>query len=116
MASTVHPERLENNAALGPKRKGASSHQKRKREASPLPTDSSTGLSSIALLKKRIRDTTRLLARADALKLPATARSQNERALESYKHDLAMAQQAAQEKKLGDRYRMVRFFGTTSLP
>ncbi|KAF8470542.1 hypothetical protein BDZ91DRAFT_840726 [Kalaharituber pfeilii] len=105
----------------------ASSHSKnpKKRKSSkpaseycsPLPPSAASGTASISLLKRKIRDLTRLLARTNPSasdsshgSLPSTVRQQNERALEAYKHELALAQKAQKENRMRDRYRMVRFF------
>jgi rRNA-processing protein Efg1 len=68
------------------------------------------GPTSINLLKKRVRDLTRLLEHADSM--PADARIENERALSAHKQELAAAEMAKLKARLSKRYHMVKFFGT----
>ncbi|ODQ50845.1 hypothetical protein SAICODRAFT_60911 [Saitoella complicata NRRL Y-17804] len=62
---------------------------------------------STSRLKKKIRDIERLLKKDS---LPATARVQNERALDALSHELQVAQKASKESTLISKYHMVRFF------
>jgi len=64
---------------------------------------------SLNLLKKKIRDTTRLLRHAE--NMPAGVRIENERALAGYKQDLEAADEGKRKSKMIKRYHMVRFFG-----
>lgn len=85
---------------------------KRVRHDSSLPempaSDSASRL-SINRLKKRIRDTTRVLNHSD--KLPAGVRIEKERALAGYQHDLAQVASKKERQQMIKKYHMVRFFG-----
>jgi predicted nucleic acid-binding Zn-ribbon protein len=65
--------------------------------------------SSVNAIKKRIRDMTRKLERAEDL--PANVRAEDERALEAYQQELASAQAEKTRQKMIKKYHMVRFFG-----
>jgi len=65
--------------------------------------------SSVNAIKKRIRDVTRRLERADDL--PANVRVDDERALTAYQQELAAADAEKSRQKMIKRYHMVRFFG-----
>ncbi|CAN3354717.1 rRNA-processing protein Efg1p [Diutina catenulata] len=60
-----------------------------------------------AKLKKKIRDVERLLRRE---KLPATTRTENERALVALKIEMEAAKGRNKERHLAKKYHMVRFF------
>jgi hypothetical protein len=60
-------------------------------------------------IKKRIRDVTRKLERAEDL--PANLRIEDERALATYQQELASAQAEKTRQKMIKKYHMVRFFG-----
>ncbi|CAG8971507.1 hypothetical protein HYALB_00002092 [Hymenoscyphus albidus] len=64
--------------------------------------------SSVNAIKKRIRDVSRRLERADDL--PATVRMDDERALEAYVHELEAAEAEKIRQKMIGKYHMVRFF------
>ncbi len=64
---------------------------------------------STNLLRKKIRDTTRLLNHSTDL--PADTRIEYERALAGYKQDLEAVEEGKRKSKLISRYHMVRFFG-----
>ena len=65
--------------------------------------------SSVNAIKKRIRDVTRRLERADDL--PANVRLDDERALAAYEQELAAAETEKNRQKMIKKYHMVRFFG-----
>jgi hypothetical protein len=65
--------------------------------------------SSVNAIKKRIRDVTRKLERAEDL--PANVRAEDERALAAYQQELASAQVEKTRQKMIKKYHMVRFFG-----
>jgi hypothetical protein len=69
---------------------------------------------SVNPLKKKIRDVSRLLNRSESL--PAGARMDNERALASYKLELADAMDEQRRQKMIKKYHMVRFFGEIFRP
>ncbi|KAL7273813.1 18S rRNA maturation protein [Rhizina undulata] len=64
---------------------------------------------STSTLKKKIRDVERLLKKSSR-PLSATVRSESERALEAYKHELKHAQSSFRDQKIAKKYHMVRFF------
>ncbi|KAI9875463.1 MAG: 18S rRNA maturation protein [Pleopsidium flavum] len=78
--------------------------QKRVRKPQPF----SSMPASMHLLKKKIRDTTRLLEHAE--NMPAGVRIENERALAGYKQELEAADEGRRKSKMIKRYHMVRFF------
>ncbi|KAI9811275.1 MAG: 18S rRNA maturation protein [Thelocarpon impressellum] len=63
---------------------------------------------SVNPLKKKIRDTGRLLERAEAM--PADVRLNHERALAAYTQELAAADAEKRRQKMIKKYHMVRFF------
>ncbi len=65
--------------------------------------------SSVNGVKKRIRDIHRKLDRYDDL--PADVRRDDERALDTYEQELAVAEQLKRKSKMINRYKMVRFLG-----
>jgi hypothetical protein len=65
--------------------------------------------SSVNAIKKRLRDVTRKLERAEYL--PADVRIESERALAAYQQELASAQAEKIRQKMIKKYHMVRFFG-----
>lgn len=88
------------------------SHPKRSRHnfADPeLPASDAASRLSISRLKKKIRDTTRMLDHSD--KLPADVRIEKERALVGYQHDLEQAASKKRRQEMIKKYHMVRFFG-----
>ncbi|KAE9379230.1 hypothetical protein N431DRAFT_364250 [Stipitochalara longipes BDJ] len=64
--------------------------------------------SSVNAIKKRLRDVTRRLERAEDL--PADVRIESERALAAYQQELASAQAEKTRQKMIKKYHMVRFF------
>ena len=95
-SSLIHLSRKSNVSSL-PKRK-----RRRTRIEKANPT-------SVNLLKKRIRDLSRLLERAE--NMPADVRMDSERALSAYIQELAAAEGEKLKKKMARRYHMVKFFG-----
>ena len=79
--------------------------RKKKQIASEPPQ---THTKAVNPIKSKIRDVTRLLARAD--NLPAGVRIEKERALAGYKQDLEVAIREKQKSQMIAKYRMVRFF------
>jgi len=65
--------------------------------------------SSVNAIKKRLRDVTRKLDRAEDL--PADVRIESERALAAHQQELAAAQAEKIRQKMIKKYHMVRFFG-----
>lgn len=76
---------------------------------SEMPASDSVSRLSINRLKKKIRDTTRVLNHSD--KLPAGVRIEKERALVGYQHDLEQAALKKRRQQMITKYHMVRFFG-----
>jgi hypothetical protein len=70
--------------------------------------------SSVNTIKKRIRDVTRKLERAEDL--PANVRVDDERALATYQQELAAADAEKTRQKMIKKYHMVRFFGMQGIP
>jgi len=66
-------------------------------------------MSSVNAIKKRIRDVTRKLERAEDI--PANVRIEDERALAAYQQELAAAEAEKTRQKMIKKYHMVRFFG-----
>jgi hypothetical protein len=93
-SSLIHPSRKSNISP--PKRK------RRRTPEKPTPT-------SVNPLKKRVRDLTRLLERAE--NMSADVRMDNERALAAYKQELVAAEEEKLKKKMAKKYHMVKFFG-----
>jgi hypothetical protein len=69
--------------------------------------------SSVNAIKKRIRDVTRRLERAEDL--PSNVRVEDERALDAYQQELSAAEAEKIRQKMIKKYHMVRFFGETQL-
>jgi hypothetical protein len=69
--------------------------------------------SSVNAIKKRVRDVTRRLERAEDL--PANVWIEDERALAAYHQELAAAEAEKLRQKMIKRYHMVRFFGMCDL-
>lgn len=65
---------------------------------------------SAHLLRKKIRDTARVLDHAS--NMPADARIESERALAGYRQDLEAVEEGRRRAKIIRKYHMVRFFGT----
>src|SRR4051794_28778712 len=82
---------------------------KKARRAEPPVYKKQAHTSSVNAIKKRIRDVTRRLERADDL--PANVRIEDERALEVYHQELAVAEAEKLRQKMIKKYHMVRFFG-----
>lgn len=83
---------------------------KKPRRTEPTPYKKQAHASSVNAIKKRLRDVTRRLARAE--ELPATVRTEDERALEAYQQELSAAEAEKRNQKMITKYHMVRFFGT----
>lgn len=82
---------------------------KKQRREGPPQIRKQVHASSVNAVKKRIRDVTRLLSRAEDL--PADVRLENERALAAYKQELAEADEEKVRQRMIKKYHMVRFFG-----
>ncbi len=89
-------------------------HRLSKRPNHKFSKSGNRGLKSISInrLKAKIRDTTRLLSRAE--KLPADVRIEKERALAGYQYDLERASKEKRKKQMIKKYHMVRFFGRSN--
>ncbi|TAQ91201.1 hypothetical protein B7494_g457 [Chlorociboria aeruginascens] len=81
---------------------------KKPRRSEPVELRKQAHASSVNAIKKRIRDVSRRLERADGL--PANVRVEDERALAAYQQDLAAADAEKTRQKMIKRYHMVRFF------
>ncbi|EWC44066.1 hypothetical protein DRE_01418 [Drechslerella stenobrocha 248] len=104
MSSSIHPSRAPNI----PEPQDARRKKHKKKTFKPQPASSSLSRSQ---LRKKIRDTTRLLAASSTTSsLSATTRSDHERALAAYQHELAGQQLADRRSALAKRYHKVRFF------
>ncbi|KAK6331118.1 18S rRNA maturation protein [Orbilia brochopaga] len=97
--SAVHPSRAANIPSTPARKRKKHKHK---------PAPASTSLTR-AQLRKKIRDTTRLL-QSSSSKLSATTRIEHERALAAYEHELASQQTSSKQAALAKRYHMVRFF------
>ncbi|KAF3913501.1 hypothetical protein ABW21_db0202092 [Orbilia brochopaga] len=97
--SSVHPSRAPNIPSLPARKRKKHKHK---------PAPASTSLTR-AQLRKKVRDTTRLL-QSSSSKLSATTRIEHERALAAYEHELAAQQTSSKETAFAKRYHMVRFF------
>lgn len=82
---------------------------KKARRTEPAVYKKQAHTSSVNAIKKRIRDVTRRLERAEDL--PADVRVEDERALEAYHQELAAAEAEKLRQKMIKKYHMVRFFG-----
>lgn len=80
----------------------------KKRKSEPAFNKKQAHASSVNTIKKKIRDTTRKLERAQDL--PADVRVENERALAAYQQELASAEAEKIRQKMIKKYHMVRFF------
>lgn len=82
---------------------------KKQRRDGPPKIRKQVHASSVNAVKKRIRDVTRLLQRAEDM--PADVKLENERALAAYKQELAEADMEKVRQRMIKKYHMVRFFG-----
>ncbi|KAI9645906.1 rRNA-processing protein efg1 [Ciborinia camelliae] len=80
----------------------------KKRKSEPAFNKKQAHASSVNTIKKKIRDITRKLERAQDL--PADVRVEDERALASYQQELASAEAEKIRQKMIKKYHMVRFF------
>ncbi|KAF8418220.1 hypothetical protein EV426DRAFT_709937 [Tirmania nivea] len=110
--SQVHPSRH----SLVPQAK-PSAHRHKRSPPTTVAEAEAAAPTSVSHLRRKIRDLTRLLSRANTATttpkdgsstLPPAAIIQTERALASYKRDLALLQQSTKERKLNERYRMTQ--------
>lgn len=76
---------------------------------SEMPASDSMSTLSINRLKKKIRNTVRVLDHSD--QLPAGVRIEKERALLGYRQDLEQATLKKRRQLMIKKYHMVRFFG-----
>lgn len=81
----------------------------KKRKSEPAFNKKQVHTSSVNTIKKKIRDVTRKLERAQDL--PANVRLEDERALAAYQQELASAEAEKIRQKMIKKYHMVRFFG-----
>ncbi|ESZ98010.1 hypothetical protein SBOR_1623 [Sclerotinia borealis F-4128] len=80
----------------------------KKRKSEPAFNKKQAHASSVNTIKKKIRDVTRRLERAQDL--PADVRVEDERALAAYQQELASAEAEKIRQKMIKKYHMVRFF------
>ncbi|KAM0131734.1 hypothetical protein ACHAQE_004838 [Botrytis cinerea] len=80
----------------------------KKRKSEPAFNKKQAHASSVNTIKKKIRDITRKLERAQDL--PADVRVEDERALAAYQQELASAEAEKIRQKMIKKYHMVRFF------
>ncbi|KAG4031175.1 hypothetical protein MFRU_010g03000 [Monilinia fructicola] len=80
----------------------------KKRKSEPAFNKKQVHTSSVNTIKKKIRDVTRKLERAQDL--PANVRLEDERALAAYQQELASAEAEKIRQKMIKKYHMVRFF------
>ncbi|KAF7948393.1 uncharacterized protein EAE97_003804 [Botrytis byssoidea] len=100
-AEVVHPSRQ--IQVYGDEPKPA-----KKRKSEPAFNKKQAHASSVNTIKKKIRDITRKLERAQDL--PADVRVEDERALAAYQQELASAEAEKIRQKMIKKYHMVRFF------
>ncbi|RDW83413.1 hypothetical protein BP5796_04904 [Coleophoma crateriformis] len=81
---------------------------KKPRKTEPAVHKKQAHASSVNTIKKRIRDVSRRLERADSL--PANVRVEDERALAAYEQELVAAEAEKVRQKMIKKYHMVRFF------
>ncbi|KAH8815809.1 hypothetical protein F5884DRAFT_773745 [Xylogone sp. PMI_703] len=80
---------------------------KKARKSEPAEIKRQAHISSVNAIKKRIRDVTRKLAKAEDM--PANVRLEHERALTAYQQELATAEVEKVRQKMIKKYHMVRF-------
>ncbi|QSZ30569.1 hypothetical protein DSL72_000125 [Monilinia vaccinii-corymbosi] len=80
----------------------------KKRKSEPALNKKQAHTSSVNTIKKKIRDVTRKLERAQDL--PANVRVEDERALAAYQQELSFAAAEKIRQKMIKKYHMVRFF------
>ncbi|TGO07057.1 hypothetical protein BTUL_0338g00010 [Botrytis tulipae] len=100
-AEVVHPSRQVQVYGDEPK-------PAKKRKSEPAFNKKQAHASSVNTIKKKIRDITRKLERAQDL--PADVRAEDERALAAYQQELASAEAEKIRQKMIKKYHMVRFF------
>ncbi|KAF5873601.1 putative rrna-processing protein efg1 protein [Botrytis fragariae] len=100
-AEVVHPSRQVQVYGDEPK-------PAKKRKSEPAFNKKQAHASSVNTIKKKIRDITRKLERAQDL--PADVRVEDERALAAYQQELASAEAEKIRQKMIKKYHMVRFF------
>ncbi|KAF7897249.1 hypothetical protein EAF00_005477 [Botryotinia globosa] len=100
-AEVVHPSRQIQVYGDEPK-------PTKKRKSEPAFNKKQAHASSVNTIKKKIRDITRKLERAQDL--PADVRLEDERALAAYQQELASAEAEKIRQKMIKKYHMVRFF------
>lgn len=105
VAEEVHPSRQAQVPGALPK-----PPSKKPRRTEPPVYRKQQHASSVNAIKKRIRDVTRKLERADD-SLPADVRQTDERALQAYQQELLDAEAEKLRNKMISKYHMVRFFG-----
>ncbi|KAF9898846.1 18S rRNA maturation protein [Lobosporangium transversale] len=82
--------------------------QKKTYQAKPKKLDEGEVFESAAALKKKLRDTLRLLSKNP--KMPADIRQEHERRVEALKLQIAEKQVNQTEQKMATKYRMLKFF------
>ena len=110
MRGTLQGMHTSRKAALQPQK--SDQRRPKKNKSHRVEASASFNTTSVNPLKKKIRDLTRLLDRAESM--PADVRIDGERALEAYRQELAAAEEDRQRQRMIKKYHMVRFFGMSS--
>lgn len=93
-----------------PYNRGPGGLKKKSYQAKPAKLDEGEVPEGATALKKKLRDTLRLLSKNP--KMPADVRLDHERRIEALKLQIAEKQVDQTEQKMATKYRMVKFFGT----
>lgn len=97
-----------------PYRRHADGAQKKKSyQAKPKKLDQGEAPEGAAALKKKLRDTLRLLGKSP--KMPADLRLEHERRIEALKLQIADKHVDMTEQKMQTKYRMLKFIGELSV-
>ncbi|CAO3564091.1 unnamed protein product [Mortierella alpina] len=91
-----------------PYNRGPGGLKKKSYQAKPAKLDEGEVLEGAAALKKKLRDTLRLLSKSP--KMPADVRLDHERRIEALRLQIAEKQVDQTEQKMATKYRMVKFF------
>ena len=90
-------------------RNGPGGQKKKTYQAKPAKLDEGEVPEGAAALRKKLRDTLRMLSSND--KMPADVRLDKERRVEALKLQIADKQVDQKEQKMQVKYRMLKFFG-----
>ncbi|KAG0249780.1 18S rRNA maturation protein [Mortierella polycephala] len=102
----VNPEKELNGKK--PYNRNGPGGQKKTYQAKPAKLDQGEVIDGAAALKKKLRDTLRLLSKNN--KMPANIRQDHERRIEALKLQIAEKQVDQAEQKMAVKYRMIKFF------